>query len=164
VSPTPESEPPATNIKVSILMACYNAEAFVAEAIESLLSQSFTNSELVVVDDSSTDGSPAIVSRYVRSNVMLLKQKKSGATVARNAAFRQSRGQYFIFLDADDVFTPSHLEALVECASRHPDCIALSRWDRFFAIHQKPGFLRGPLKASMTARNGWNWTGEAPSL
>lgn len=135
-------------------MACHNGEAFVADAIESVQRQTFRNYEIVVVDDGSTDNSAAIVSSYVRSNIMLLRQKKSGAAAARNAAFRRSRGEFVIFLDADDLFAPTHLESLVECATRHPDCIALSRWDRF---RTTPAEARFPERITQGDYEGATW-------
>lgn len=116
---------------VSVLMACRNAEAFIAEAIESVLNQTFQDFELVVVDDGSTDRSPEIIKRYVCDTVKLLQQVNRGAAAARNVAFENSCGEYVIFVDADDVIEPCHLEALHACAAQHQGCIALSRWTRF---------------------------------
>jgi glycosyltransferase involved in cell wall biosynthesis len=118
-------------------MACYNAEAFVRDAIESVLNQTFTDYELIIVDDGSTDRSAEVISSYVRHNVTLLRQGNQGASVARNRAFQDSVGEFVIFMDADDVISPRHIESLLARAEELHGCIALSRWDRFHTSIQE---------------------------
>lgn len=144
----------AQHVRVSVLMACHNAERFVAASIESVLRQTLTEYELIIVDDGSNDRSPQIVAQYVTDNVTLLQQPNLGAASARNAAFRHSRGEYVIFLDADDLIAPSHLLALLECAARHPGCIALSRWDRFINDPQEATF---PHRVTEGDFHGADW-------
>lgn len=140
--------------RVSVLMACYNAERFLAEAIESVLAQTLADYELIIVDDGSSDRSFEIAARYVSDNVVLLGQKNLGAARARNAAFRHSRGEFVIFLDADDLICPSHLMALLECAARYPGCISLSKWDRF---KNHPGEASFPQRATEGDFSGPDW-------
>lgn len=96
---------------VSVMMPAYNAALFVAEAIDSLLAQTYDNWELVVVDDGSTDMTASIVAAYDDVRICLFSQPNQGEAAARNAALDQMRGEFIAFLDADDVFLPHHLEA-----------------------------------------------------
>jgi len=103
---------PITQTNVSVIIPVYNGEFYLAEALESVLSQSFPPSEIVVVDDGSTDRSPAIVKRY-DSEIRYLYQKNMGTAVARNRGIKEARGNFFAFLDQDDVWEPQKLEMQV---------------------------------------------------
>jgi glycosyltransferase involved in cell wall biosynthesis len=117
--------------RISVLMACYNADRFVAGALESIRRQTHSNFEVIVVDDGSTDNSAAIVGRFVGDKVRIVRQQNRGAACARNEAFRHSTGDYVLFMDADDIVAPTHLQSLLQRASETRGCIALSRWARF---------------------------------
>ncbi len=93
---------------VSIIVPCYNCRNFVAEAIESALAQNYGNIEVVVVDDGSTDGSPAIVQRYP---VQFLQETHRGVSAARNRGMSVSAGEYLVFLDSDDRLLPDAVSA-----------------------------------------------------
>ncbi len=97
---------------VSIITPCYNGARFVAETIESVLKQTYSDWEMIVVDDGSTDGSDAIVSEYVRrdSRIRLIRQANAGTACARNAGLRCAGGRYIALLDADDLWEPTFLE------------------------------------------------------
>jgi glycosyltransferase involved in cell wall biosynthesis len=98
---------------ISIMMPAYNAEAYIGPAIESVLAQSYTNWELVVVDDGSVDRTFEIASKYGDSRIKLFKQANQGEAAARNTALRIADGEYLAFLDADDLYLPHHLESMV---------------------------------------------------
>ena len=95
---------------VSIIITNYNYGAYIAEAIESALAQTFADREIMVTDDSSTDNSLEIASRYP---VQILKQDNGGLSLARNNALVHARGEYVLFLDADDRL-PEH--AIIQLA------------------------------------------------
>ncbi len=99
---------------VSVIMPCYNAEAYLPESIESVISQTFHNWELLVIDDCSTDNSAEIVRTYASKDErirMLRTEKPSGsATVPRNIGIQKAQGRYIAFLDADDQWFPEKLE------------------------------------------------------
>jgi glycosyltransferase involved in cell wall biosynthesis len=99
---------------VSVVLPAYEAEAYLAEAIESVLAQTYRPLELIVVDDGSTDGSAKIASRYASGEVTVLRQPNRGTAVARNAGVARTRGAYIGHLDADDLWLPSKLELQVE--------------------------------------------------
>lgn len=93
------------NLLVSIIIPCYNAEAYVAEAIESALGQTWPHKEVIVVDDGSTDRSAEII-RNFGDRIHFVSLPHSGAPTARNEGIRRARGAYLKFLDADDVLLP----------------------------------------------------------
>lgn len=90
--------------KLSVIMPCYNAEALLARAVESVLTQSFCDFELFLVDDGSKDSTPALCDAYAEkdSRVQVIHQENAGASAARNAALDEAKGEYIAFLDADD--------------------------------------------------------------
>jgi len=97
---------------VSIITPCYNSAPFIAETIESVLAQTYTNWEMLIVDDYSTDGSYEITLQYAekdqRIKVYRMTQN-SGAAVCRNKAIELSQGEYLAFLDSDDLWLPEKL-------------------------------------------------------
>lgn len=97
---------------VSIIMPNYNSENFVKESIASVLSQSYENWELILVDDYSTDGSLKIIESLIADGkkIKLFKlSKNSGPDVARNRAIKEAKGRYIAFLDSDDFWHPDKL-------------------------------------------------------
>ena len=110
-----------TSDLVSVVMPAYNAERFIAEAIESVLSQIYPHWELIVVDDGCTDSTPGILTRYTDPRIITIKQENRGEGGARNSALDVARGEYVGFLDADDLYLPTTLADLVAYLSEHAD-------------------------------------------
>ena len=110
---------------VSVIVGVYNKERFVGECLRSVLSQAYTNWELIVVDDVSTDGSLAEVERVVGSDSrvrILRRERNSGLpAVARNEGIRAARGKYVAFLDADDLWKPEKLAVQTAYMESHPE-------------------------------------------
>src|ERR687898_3129642 len=96
---------------VTVVIPCYNQAHFLGEAIESVLSQSYPNFEILVVDDGSPDDTSEVASRYPPQQVRLISQKNQGVSAARNTGIGHARGEYVVFLDADDRLLPEALEA-----------------------------------------------------
>jgi glycosyltransferase involved in cell wall biosynthesis/SAM-dependent methyltransferase len=113
--------------KVSIVMPFFNAERFLEETIASVLSQTYASWELLLVDDGSTDGGTAVAQAHVArrpSQVRYLehpRHARCGASAARNLGFRHAKGDYIAFLDADDVWLPTKLDAQVAILDAHPE-------------------------------------------
>jgi len=107
---------------VSIVVAAYNSEVTIADTIGSVVAQSRSDWELVVVDDGSTDSTSVIVSRYAAddSRVHLLTQVNAGTAAARNAGASLATGEYLVFLDADDLLMPGYVEGQLAFAADHP--------------------------------------------
>ena len=119
---------------VSVVTPCYNAAPFVAETIESVLAQTHPHVEQIVVDDASTDGSWEVVERYAalhphRVRALRLESNRGGSH-ARNRGAELARGEFLMFLDADDTIAPDTLAALVEAAQERPGSIAICEWVR----------------------------------
>lgn len=108
--------------KVSVCIPIHNGERFVGEAIESVLTQTFRDYELVICDDASTDTTPEICQRYRDPRVRYVRfEERGGQARAFNRCFEQSRGEFFTLLHADDVFLPSLLERRVWQLTEHPE-------------------------------------------
>ena len=103
----------------SIVIPCYNQAHFLPEAIESALSQTHRPIEVIVVDDGSPDNAAEVVARYPQ--VRYLRQENRGLGGARNSGFRISKGEYILFLDADDRFMPDAAAAHLSCFAKHPE-------------------------------------------
>ncbi|WP_185993722.1 glycosyltransferase [Variovorax sp. KBS0712] len=104
------------NPRVSILVAAWNAAAYIAETIQSVQSQSFASWELILVDDGSTDETAEISRKYATSDqrIKIYQQPNQGAHIARNYAFSKSSGDYVVILDADDRILPKKIETQVK--------------------------------------------------
>lgn len=106
---------------VSVLMPAYNAERFVCAAITSVLTQSYSAWELVIVDDGSTDATPEAVQSFADVRIAVVRQDNQGEAAARNRALSEARGQFIAFLDADDIYLPSALEKMVDHLNNAPN-------------------------------------------
>lgn len=104
---------------VSVMMPAYNAEAYIGQAIESVLDQSYRRWELIVIDDGSTDRTGEIASRYGDPRIRVIRQENQGEAAARNTALKNMQGEFVAFLDADDLYLPDHLESLVGYLQTH---------------------------------------------
>jgi glycosyltransferase involved in cell wall biosynthesis len=102
---------------VSVIIPAYNAEPHIAETLNSVLAQTFTDLEVIVVDDGSTDCTAKIVEKMARADkrVSLLSQQNAGVAAARNAGMKVARGEWLAFLDADDIWYPQKLDRQLQC-------------------------------------------------
>jgi glycosyltransferase involved in cell wall biosynthesis len=105
---------------VSVVVPVYNAEAYLSRAIDSILGQTYTNLEVIAVDDGSTDTSAQLLAKYT-DRLQVISQENSGSAQARNAGIERSRGKYVAFLDADDYWHPEKLRLQVAVLERNPD-------------------------------------------
>jgi glycosyltransferase involved in cell wall biosynthesis len=105
---------------VSVIIPAYNTAATLPRALDSVISQSFTEYEVIVVDDGSVDDVSAAVASY-GERVRLLRQDNAGASAARNRGAREARGRYLAFLDADDFWHPRKLELQLTAFRERPD-------------------------------------------
>ncbi len=104
-----------SNSLVSVIIPCFNGEAFIVEAIQSVINQSCENWELIVVDDNSGDGSKAIVKRYVNDRIRLIEQEYNhGIPKTKNVGISVAKGAYITFLDQDDLWLPTKLTSQIE--------------------------------------------------
>ena len=108
---------------VSVIIPLYNKERFVARAIDSVLSQTWRDLEIVVIDDGSTDNGPEIVKSYADSRIRLIQQQNAGPGAARNRGMKEASSYHVSFLDADDEFLPGFLEKSMVNLRNNPDCV-----------------------------------------
>lgn len=96
---------------ISIIMPTYNCGRFIGESIESVLAQTYSHWELLIVDDCSTDNTEQVVSQYTDSRIRYMRNEHNmGAALTRNRALREAKGRYIAFLDSDDLWAPEKLE------------------------------------------------------
>ncbi len=113
---------------ISVIMPAHNAAAFIGQAIESILSQTFTDFELIVVNDGSSDETASVVREYKRQDkrIKLVSYKKNkGESAAANTGFRQARGKYIARMDADDLSDKTRFVKQVAFLDSHPDYIVV---------------------------------------
>lgn len=112
-----ENRPP----KVSVVMAVYNGQRFVREAIDSILSQTFSDFEFIIVDDASSDRTPRILDGYQDPRIILVHNPaNSGPAISRNKAFGRARGDYVAIQDSDDISLPSRIEKQTKILDENP--------------------------------------------
>ncbi|MFP4474786.1 MAG: glycosyltransferase family 2 protein [Desulfatibacillaceae bacterium] len=126
IRPTQTGRRGNPEIAVSVVIPLYNKEASIARTIESVLSQEGAPGfEIVVVDDGSTDGGPAVVESIGDLRIRLVRQKNQGVSAARNTGVRESRADLVAFLDADDQWRPAFLATVRRLARQYPECGAI---------------------------------------
>ena len=108
-------------MKFSIVIPLYNKERYVLRAISSVLNQAYTDFELIVVDDGSTDEGPYLASKVVDSRLRIVQQPNGGEAAARNRGIKESTSEYIAFLDADDAWKDDHLSTLAKLIGDFPD-------------------------------------------
>ena len=150
---------------ISVVVPCFNAERYIATAIESVLKQDWPSLEVIVVDDGSTDGSAERVRGLCRAhaNVRLFEQANAGVAAARNHGLRQASGEWIAFLDADDLWLPGKLQAQWSLLQSRPDArMAYTAWQVWESAEPVPdtAYLTGLLaEAGCSARwsgpSGW---------
>lgn len=105
---------------VSVVMTVHNGEPWLGEALDSVLAQTFQDFELIVVDDGSTDGTPATLQRRADRRIRVIRQRQTGQTPALNVALRQAGAPLIARMDADDVALPERLTRQVAFLDAHP--------------------------------------------
>lgn len=134
---------------VSVLMPARNAEQWVAQALESVLGQTWRNLEIIVVDDGSTDATADVVAGFAKHGVRLLRQEGAGQSAAANAAFAASTGDLIKFFDADDVLGSDAIERQVSRLEGRDDCVASMEWARFRRDPSEARFVPEPVWRDM---------------
>ena len=106
---------------VSIIIPAFNASAWITDAIKSVLEQSYKNWELIIVNDGSTDNTFETASSFKDKRIRVMSQENRGVSAARNSGLAKMNGEYFCFLDADDILPSDSLAARVELFLEKPD-------------------------------------------
>jgi len=113
---------------VSVILPTFNREKTLPDALESVIAQTFTDWELIVVDDGGTDETPAIIDSFIAKggNIRYMRHANRGAALSRNAGIQASFGRYITFLDSDDSYLPRHLESRMAVMASDPSPDLLS--------------------------------------
>lgn len=99
---------------VSIIMPAFNAAKFIEEAIRSVLNQTYSNWELLIINDGSTDETEEKIKQFIDSRIIYFKKLNGGASSARNVGLKNMKGDFFCFLDADDIYPSESIEARID--------------------------------------------------
>ncbi|NEX14172.1 MAG: glycosyl transferase [Prosthecochloris sp.] len=114
--------------EISIILPTYNREIPLLRAVRSVIDQTFSDWELIVVDDGSTDRTFERLSEFLKTHdtIRYMKHSNRKPALSRNAGIQASFGRYITFLDSDDYYLPEHLESRVSCLEQHPETDLLS--------------------------------------
>lgn len=124
--------------QISVIMPVYNGADYVRKAIESVLNQTISDWELIVVDDGSTDDTLNVLMSFTDSRISVIQQANQGSSVARNTGLANAQGKYIAFLDADDLYLPNALAEYAAFLEGHPeyDVVYADGW--FCDVNDKP--------------------------
>ena len=132
-----------SDLLVSILIPCYNSEKWLAETLNSALSQTWQHTEIILVDDGSTDDSLLIAKRFASSKVKVISQENQGASVARNYALKEAQGDFIQYLDADDLLAPNKIESQMKLIEQgYQNYILAGAWARFSTNSTEANFIK----------------------
>ena len=130
-----------TSPTISVLMSVYNGEKYLAQAIESILAQTFPDFEFLIVDDASTDNAPSILQDFARRDPrirLVHNQTNKGLTVSLECLMENARGEFISRMDADDISLPMRFELQVARFGRQADLGALGTWTRYVRENGTP--------------------------
>lgn len=146
---------------VSIIMPSYNTASFIEETIQSVLNQTYTNWELIIVDDCSTDNTDEVLENIKDSRIRYFKNdKNSGAAVSRNKALREARGQWIAYLDSDDLWMPEKLEKQIHFMETNGYAFSYTKYEEINMKSKKTGVtVSGPKKITKSGMFNYCWPG-----
>ncbi len=147
---------------VSIIMPSYNTAQYIGATIKSVLNQTYTNWELIIVDDCSTDNTDEVVKNYLTDKRInyLKNEQNSGAAVSRNRALREAKGQWIAFLDSDDLWMPEKLEKQIRFMKENGYFFSYTDYEEISAEGNMTGvFVTGPKKITRIGMYNYCWPG-----
>lgn len=117
------------NTLISVILPAYNAEKYLRQAVDSILSQTYRNFELLLIDDGSTDSTPQIISGYKDERIVAIRNEKNlGLIATLNKGIKLSKGEFIARMDADDISLPQRFEKQLEYFAKHPKVAACGTW------------------------------------
>lgn len=126
--------------KVSIIIPTYNSQKTIEETIASVQQQSFTDYEIIIIDDGSQDNTVAVIKNIVEPRLQLFVYENGGVATARNRGISQATGEFIAFLDADDLWSPDKLASQVAALSQNPQSKVVYSWTKYIDEQGKPLF------------------------
>ena len=149
------------NDLVSIIMPSYNTGEFIGETICSVLSQTYFNWELIIVDDCSTDNTDIVVATFADDRIRYFKNTcNSGAAVSRNRALKEAKGRWIAFLDSDDLWLPEKLEKQIAFMEEKHICFSYTNYCEIDEQSHPVGVsITGPRRITKTGMYNYCWPG-----
>ena len=157
---------------VSIIMPSYNTAPYIAESIRSVIAQTYTDWELIIVDDASTDNTDEVVkdvilsgaqaeSKDLSSKIRYLKNDRNrGAAYSRNRALREAKGKWIAFLDSDDIWTPDKIEKQIAFMTKNGYAFSYTRYEEMDENGRPTGtIVGGPKRITKTGMYNYCWPG-----
>ena len=117
-----------TSELVSIIIPVYNSERYLEECLDSVISQTYQNIEIIIVDDGSTDSSSKILKKFSKK-ICVFSQKNNGLASALCLGIKKMNGHWFKWFSPDDVMYPNTIEILMDTAKKYPNTIVYSNWE-----------------------------------
>ena len=147
---------------VSIIMPSWNTERFIAETIQSVIDQFYTNWELLIVDDCSTDHTDDVVASFKDERIKYFKNEiNSGAALTRNRALREAQGEWIAFLDSDDLWTPEKLEKQIKFMKDNGYKLSFTEYEKIDEDSKKIGiYVSGPDKVNKHKMYNYDYIGQ----
>ena len=128
---------------ISVIIPVYNGEGTIKETIESVLNQTFSDLEIIIINDGSTDSTLEILSTIDDSRIKVFSYPNAGPSASRNRGIDNSQGEYISFIDADDLWTPDKLESQLQALKSNPQAVVAYSWTDY--IDERSQFLRKGL-------------------
>lgn len=146
---------------VSIIMPSYNTAPYIKQTIQSVLNQTYTNWELIIVDDCSTDNTDEVLKGINDNRIRYFKNEvNSGAAASRNIALREAKGQWIAFLDSDDLWLPTKLERQIEFMNSNNYSFSYTNYEEIDVDGNDTGVkVTGPKKITKTGMFNYCWPG-----
>lgn len=148
---------------ISIVVPLYNKATSINNTVNSVLSQIYKNFELVIINDGSTDDSLKIVSSIQDSRIRIINKQNEGVSRTRNRGIKEAKGEYILFLDADDYIYPDCLQRLLDLKTKYPDAkVYTGNFEIYFneksvqkgCVYGREGYIDAPFR--LRWRKVWN--------
>lgn len=149
------------NDLVSIIMPSYNTEKYIADSIKSVQDQTYSNWELIIVDDCSTDGTDKVVESIQDQRIRYIKNEtNSGAAFSRNRALREAKGRWIAFLDSDDLWKPEKLKKQIHFMEENGYAFSYTCYEEMDTFGELTGVsVAGPRKITSKGMYRYCWPG-----
>lgn len=147
---------------VSIIMPSWNTGKFIIETIQSVINQTYTNWELLIVDDCSTDNTEEIVASFKDDRIKYFRNKKnSGAALTRNRALREARGEWIAFLDSDDLWMSEKLEKQIAFMKKNGYSLSYTEYEKIDEDSKSLNiYVSGPEKVNKRQMYNYDYIGQ----
>lgn len=147
---------------VSIIMPSWNTENYIAETIQSVINQTYTNWELIIVDDCSKDNTDAVVASFNDDRIKYLHNDKNlGAALTRNKAMREARGEWIAFLDSDDLWARDKLDHQINFMKRNGYSLSFTEYEKIDEYSRSINvYVSGPEKVNKRKMYNYDYIGQ----